>query len=95
MQNSKIANGEMVGNSMRNISIPIDTTDLESLRDLMSRYGDSDSAFFGENSDGEPQLISVFYDRIVIVTYRDDGSEVRHIYHADGSRECVYTPFEV
>ena len=75
--------------------IIIDTTDLESMQALMKEHGGSETAFFGTNADGDTQLISIFYNRIVFVTYRDDGSERRDIFYDDGTSETVNIPMRI
>ena len=76
-------------------NIIIDPTDLKGMRVLMKEYGDSETAYFGTNTDDETQLISIFHNRIVIVTYHDDGGECRNIYYDDGTKEIVYTPMQI
>ncbi|MCD7824040.1 MAG: hypothetical protein LUG86_08540 [Oscillospiraceae bacterium] len=48
--------------------ITFNPNDLKGMQNLMKTYGDSKEPFCGENENGEPMAISIFPDRITVVT---------------------------
>ena len=70
--------------------IKFDPADLRGMRKLMEEHGDSKTAKFGSNELGEDVSISIFKDKIVVVTYQSNGWVRKNIYHADGCREELF-----
>lgn len=70
--------------------IKFDPADLEGMRELMEEYGDSKTEKFGSNELGENIGISIFKDKIVVVTYQSNGWIRKNIYYQDGSREELF-----
>lgn len=70
--------------------ITVDPTDLEGMRKLMEEHGDSETAKFGRNELDEVVSISIFKDKIVVVTYQDNGWVRKNIYHYDGYSEELF-----
>ena len=70
--------------------IKFDPTDLKGMRRLMKEHGDSETAKLGSNENGEDVAISIFKDRIVVVTYQSNGWIRKNIYYPDGSREELF-----
>ena len=57
------------------IEIP-DWSDVEHLKMLMNRYSNTEFPFSGKNENGEYIQISIFEDRIILVTFKKtDGLE--------------------
>ncbi len=71
-------------------SIHLDPTDLNSMIKLMDQYGDSDTMFPGTNEDGESVHISIFYDKIVVVTFQTNHWIRKNVYWRDGTREELF-----
>ena len=70
--------------------IDINLADLEASRELMHEYGDSKFPFWGENSDGEHTMISIFNDRIVMVTYQHNDWIRNDTLYYDGTLEETF-----
>lgn len=71
-------------------STPIFTIDFSNIADckkIMRKYGNSDTPFSGTNSEGEKITISVFKDKIVVVTYQKNGWVRKNIYEEDCTEE--------
>lgn len=64
--------------------------DLKSMRNLMDTYGNSDAMKPGINELGEKVTISIFEDKIVVVTYQSNRWIRKNIYHYDGTREELF-----
>ena len=67
--------------------IKFNPADLEGMIKLMEEYGDSETAKFGNNEFGENVSISIFNDKIVTVTYQNNGWVRKNIYYSDGCSE--------
>lgn len=61
--------------------------EIEVRRQIMAKYGDSDSIFFGENADRENVEMSVCKDNIAVRTYQNNGWVRINYYDADGYHE--------
>ena len=70
--------------------IKFDPADLKGMRKLMEEHGDSKTAKFGTNELGEDVSISIFKDKIVVVTYQSNGWVRKNIYNSDGCREELF-----
>ncbi len=70
--------------------IKFDPNDLAGMRGLMEKYGNSESPYWGENESGEPVIISIFPDRIAVVTVQENGWCRTNIYYADGTIEETF-----
>ncbi len=70
--------------------ITFNPNDLKGMRILMKTYGDSKETFCGENENGEPVTISVFSDRITVVTAQSNGWNRINTYYSDGTIEETY-----
>lgn len=71
-------------------TIHLDPTDLSSMISLMDAYGDSDTLFPGTNEDGETVHISIFHDKIVVVTFQTNRWIRKNVYWRDGTREELF-----
>lgn len=65
-------------------------SDIKSMQNLMNTYGKSDTMKIGTNELGEKVLISIFEDRIVVVTYQSNKWIRKNIYHYDGTSEELF-----
>ena len=70
--------------------IEIDPENLDGLRDLMDKYGDSTQMYFGESSEGEAVTISINPDHIVKETLQNNGWTRVNTYWYDGTQEETY-----
>lgn len=70
--------------------IKFDPADLDGMRKLMEEYGDSETAKFGRNELGEDVSISIFRDKIIVVTYQSNGWVRKNIYYPDGWSEEIF-----
>lgn len=66
------------------------SADLAGMRQIMKKFGDSETPFFGTTTEGEDITISVFKDRIVTLTYQNNGWLRKNVYDQDGTREELY-----
>lgn len=71
--------------------ICVNPNDLESMIEIMDTYYDTETMFTGENELGEYVTISVFKDRIVVVTYQDNGYISEKTHWRDGTTEEVFS----
>lgn len=62
--------------------------EIEVRKQIMAEYGDSDTAFLGENADGETVEISVYKDKIIVKTYQNNGWVRVDHYNSDGCYEA-------
>ena len=75
------------------VKLTIDSSqlnDLTQLRLLMHQYGNSSECYFGENSDGESQRISICPDSVVIQTHQKNNWTRVNAYYYDGTSEEYY-----
>ncbi len=70
--------------------IEFDPTNLASMNELMQKYGDSDTMKLGVNEIGEDVSISIYKDKIIVVTYQSNGWVRKNIYYPTGEREELY-----
>lgn len=63
---------------------------LEDMIALMDAYGDSDTMYPGVNENGETIWISIFKDKIVVMTSQKNGWQRKNIYYRDGSSEELF-----
>lgn len=57
-------------------------------RELMAKYGDSETAFLGHNVDGEMVMVSISHESIVVATYQENHWIREDWYDANGEYEC-------
>ena len=57
---------------------------------LMDNYGDSNFPFIGKNEEGEDISISIFHDKIVLVTYQSNKWVRKNLYYRDGTAEEMF-----
>lgn len=50
--------------------------------ELMAKYGNSNTAFLGNNIDGEMVSVSIYSDKIIILTYQSN-KWIREDYYND------------
>ena len=60
-----------------------DPSDRVGMLNLMAQYGESEEMMFGENEQGETTQISIFPDRIVLMTMQHNGWVRKNIYYRD------------
>ena len=70
--------------------IEFNPNDIRGMRHLMDTYGESDTMKPGINELGEKVMLSIFEDRIVVVTYQHNKWIRKNIYHYDGTREELF-----
>ena len=70
--------------------INFDLSNYEESVKQMDKYGDSKFPFEGENSDGERTLISVFKDKISMITFQHNDWIRTNILHRDGTTEEMF-----
>ncbi len=68
-------------------AIKFDPSDLNGMRKIMDKYGDSETMLSGTNEHGETVYISIFQERIIVRTLQDNGWCRLNTYYRDGSRE--------
>ncbi len=56
-------------------------------KQLMKEYGNSSTAFMGQNEDGETVLMSINADGIILKTYQNNGWIRLDYYDEDGDYE--------
>lgn len=74
----------------KELTFTFDPTDLGAMRDLMDKYGKSDTMFMGVNTEGEDTTISIATENIVYVTYQHNGWVRKNVYWRDGTREEIF-----
>ena len=74
----------------KELTFTVDPSDFDGMLEVMDKYGDSETMYFGKNEDEENVTISVFHDMIVVETYQTNGWVRKDIHHRDGSREEMY-----
>lgn len=76
---------------MKDVStIRLDPTDLNSMITLMDTYGDSNTLYPGTNENGETVHISIFHEKIVVVTFQTNRWIRKNVYWRDGTREELF-----
>lgn len=75
---------------MSNKEIKFDPADYDGMLKIMEQYGDSEFPFFGKNEFGEEVEISVFKDKIVTVTFQENGWSRKNIYYNDFTCEEIF-----
>lgn len=70
--------------------IEFNPSDIKGMRHLMDTYGNSDTMKPGINELGEKVMISIFEDKIVVVTYQSNKWIRKNIYYYDGTREELF-----
>ena len=75
---------------MDEINIALNSNNLESMAKLMGKYGDKESLFEGKNQKDEKILISIFSQRIIILTFQTNGWIRKNIIHKDGTKEELF-----
>lgn len=75
----------------RKLNIEIaDWSDVEHLKMLMNRYGRTKLPFSGRNEIGEDIEISIFEDRIICITFQENGWVRENWYWEDGTVEEMF-----
>lgn len=72
------------------MAIEFNPHNLRSMCKLMDEHGDSETMFFGINEDEEDVQISIFHEKIVVVTMQHNGWIRKNIYWRDGIREETF-----
>lgn len=62
--------------------------EVEIRKQIMSEYGDSDTAFLGTNDNGETVMMSVFKDKIIVETHQNNGWVRKDYYDENGYYEA-------
>lgn len=70
--------------------ITVDSTDLPGMIKTMDEYGDMQYPLFGQNDEGERVMISIYHDKIIIVTYQSNHWIRKNYYYRDGMREELF-----
>lgn len=73
-----------------NFTLNFDPYDSAGMKEIMQQHGDSEFPFYGENEQGEAVSISVFHDKIIVVTEQTNGWRRKNIYHEDGTTEELF-----
>ena len=73
---------------MENKTIPADDlnkfTTVEGRRELMKKYGESDTAYMGHNEDGELVMVSIYTNELIVVTYQSNHWIRKDVYDENG-----------
>ena len=72
------------------MSIRIDFSDRKAMYELMDKYHTTETMLTGESDEGELTLTSIFQDRIVHVTYQNNGWVRVNILYRDGEQEELF-----
>ena len=70
--------------------IKFDPSNLAGMKKLMQEHGDDETMKFGSNELGEDVSISIFKDKIVVVTNQSNGWIRKNIYYPTGEREELF-----
>lgn len=68
----------------------VDPYDIKGMIDVMDKYGDNDTMYFGKNENKEDVSISVFNDRISVTTFQSNGWIRENVYWRDGTSEELF-----
>lgn len=71
-------------------AILFDPADFPAMLKLMDAQGKCGKPLFGKNENGEDVRLSVYSDRIVCVTYQNNGWLRKNVYWRDGTCEEFY-----
>ena len=72
------------------LTFTVDPSDQAGMIKLMDKHGDSKTAFNGSDEEGNDTLISIYHDRIIILTFQSNGWIRKNNYWRDGTREELY-----
>lgn len=72
------------------LSTKFDSNNMDVLRSMMDKYGNSDESFTGTNTNDEQIFVSIYYDYICMETWQHNGWIRKTIYHYDGTIEEIY-----
>lgn len=70
--------------------LSFNSRDLEGMCKIMDDYHSYDYPFFGKNQYGEDTTISVFDDKIIVLTYQSNRWVRKNYYYRDGSSEETF-----
>ncbi len=73
-----------------NQAFDFDPSDYKAMLDLMDEKGDSDTLFLGSNENMEDTTISISRDKIVYVTFQNNGWVRKNVYWRDGTTEEIF-----
>lgn len=73
-----------------NKTICVDPTNFKSLVSLMDLHEEFPYMLFGENEQGEENIISINRDNVTVSTYQKNGWIRQNVYYRDGSTEESY-----
>lgn len=71
-------------------AIYFDPSDIRALRNLMDRHGSDDYTHEGHNLRGESVRMSIFPDKIVVITNQENRWVRKNIYYRDGTCEETF-----
>lgn len=69
----------------------LDYNDIDSIIDVMDRYSDSDMPYFGDDTEGNMTMISVYPDTIIVKTFLNNDSTRTNYFYRDGTIEEIYS----
>lgn len=72
------------------LPIAFDPADLAGLVKIMDEHADDECVHVGTNENGETVHLSVFHDRLTVVTFQANGWTRKNIYWRDGTREELF-----
>lgn len=72
------------------LTFTVDPADQAGMIALMDKYGDSEMPYSGSDEEGNDTLISIFHNRITILTFQTNGWVRQNNYWRDGVREELY-----
>ena len=70
--------------------IELKPSDFNEMVKLMDKYGKADDTYWGRNENDELTWISIYENRIVTLTYQQNGWARENIYHDDGTSEELF-----
>lgn len=59
-------------------------TTAEGRRELMKKYGESDTAYAGRNENGERVIVSIYANELIIETYQSNKWVRKDVYDENG-----------
>lgn len=73
-----------------NNPIALDPANQAGLVRIMDEHADDEGIHVGVNENGETVHMSVFHDRIAVVTFQANGWTRKNVYWRDGTREELF-----
>lgn len=69
----------------------LDYNDIDSIIDVMDKFGNSDMPYFGDDTEGNMTMTSVYPDTIIVKTFLKNDRVRTNYFYRDGSSEEIYS----